>query len=177
MKNTGSMGGDCSMGERYRLRDKHLRDRPVVDLGSRAQCRCGATIKALWRRRWHCTLCARWTRSYKASGISSADIDRAIEHARPAPGAVSPTAVHNRLLEHEQAKDTDPDGRARALRLRLRDVLHHGSRRQIADAAKQGIEILTTRENSNNGDEPTPTAAKRDAQAAADGQPNDPRGH
>lgn len=61
-RNTGYLGGDVTMEVRYRMRDRYLSRRPSVDLGWRAQCRCGATQYTHWRARWYCTTCARWVR-------------------------------------------------------------------------------------------------------------------
>ncbi len=62
MSDTGILGGDVSMGKRFRLRNKYLASRTGVDLGYRRQCRCGGTIYTLWRRRWYCVACGRWVR-------------------------------------------------------------------------------------------------------------------
>ena len=65
MSNTGYLGGDVTMAERYRLRDKYLAGLPVEDLGWRNQCRCGGTQYVCWRHRWYCRVCARWVRRPK----------------------------------------------------------------------------------------------------------------
>lgn len=59
---TGYLGGDVSADERRRLRDKHLRDRPIADYGFHNQCRCGGTEYTLWRARYYCVRCGRWKR-------------------------------------------------------------------------------------------------------------------
>ena len=63
-KSSGYLGGDVSMEERYRLRDKHIT--PIacraVDAGVRDQCRCGEMRWVKWRGRWYCVRCARWVR-------------------------------------------------------------------------------------------------------------------
>jgi hypothetical protein len=61
---SGYLGGDVSMAERYRLRDKHITPLAckAVDFGWRDQCRCGETKYAKWRGRWYCIRCARWVR-------------------------------------------------------------------------------------------------------------------
>ena len=64
MADTGYLGGDVSMAERHRMRDKYLRGRASQNLGWRAQCRCGGTVYTRWRRRWYCVRCARWVRSF-----------------------------------------------------------------------------------------------------------------
>lgn len=59
-RNSGYLGGDVSMEQRYRLRDRYLTALPAVDLGWRNQCRCGSMVYAKWRGRWYCKRCARW---------------------------------------------------------------------------------------------------------------------
>lgn len=68
MANAGYLGGDVSMAERYRLRDKYLApiSSQAKDLGWRAQCRCGGTKYVQWRGRWHCIRCARWVRKFNS---------------------------------------------------------------------------------------------------------------
>lgn len=60
--NSGYLGGDVSMAERHRLRDKYLT--PIayraVDKGLRCQCRCGGTLYVRWRGRWYCPRDGRW---------------------------------------------------------------------------------------------------------------------
>lgn len=61
---SGYLGGDVSMAERHRLRDKYLK--PIADFardaGLRNQCRCGGTLYVRWRGRHYCMHCARWVR-------------------------------------------------------------------------------------------------------------------
>lgn len=65
MANSGYLGGDVSMAERFKLRDKYLA--PLADFardqGLRNQCRCGGTRYVKWRGRWYCIRCARFIRS------------------------------------------------------------------------------------------------------------------
>lgn len=60
---TGALGGDVSMRERYKLRDRYIVPLSAVDLTWRHQCRCGSTIYSLWRGRYYCRTCARWIRA------------------------------------------------------------------------------------------------------------------
>lgn len=66
MQNSGYLGGDVSMAERFRLRDKHLSPHIAAgkarDLGPRNQCRCGRTTYVKWRGRFYCIGCARFVR-------------------------------------------------------------------------------------------------------------------
>ena len=62
MNPTGYLGGNVSMRERHRPRDKYLAGREPVDLGCRRQCRCGGTRYTIKWKRWYCVQCARWVR-------------------------------------------------------------------------------------------------------------------
>lgn len=68
MAHSGYLGGDVSMAERYRLRDKYIA--PLADItvdgGWHNQCRCGGTTYVEWRKRFYCTFCARWVKELKA---------------------------------------------------------------------------------------------------------------
>ncbi len=64
LNNTGWLGGDISIAERRVLLERYIRSLPSHDFGARAQCRCGGTTRALWRKRWHCTICGRWVRKF-----------------------------------------------------------------------------------------------------------------
>ncbi len=69
MPNTGYLGGNVSMAERYRLRDKYLKplaDR-AVKFNWRGQCRCGSMEYVHWRGRWYCIRCARFVRNLSAA--------------------------------------------------------------------------------------------------------------
>lgn len=70
MRPTGSLGGDVSMRERYRLRDLHITPLPEIDLGWKHQCRCGSTVYAKWRGRYYCKRCARWINAKYLTGGS-----------------------------------------------------------------------------------------------------------
>jgi hypothetical protein len=64
LANSGYLGGDVSMAERHRMRDKYIAPRLGVQLGLKAQCRCGGTVYVKWRKRWYCQKCARWVRTF-----------------------------------------------------------------------------------------------------------------
>lgn len=61
-QNSGYLGGDVAMSVRHAMRDRYIAPLEGVDCGMENQCRCGGTIYALWRKRWHCKVCARWVR-------------------------------------------------------------------------------------------------------------------
>lgn len=63
--NAGYLGGNVSMAERYRLRDKYLAPiaHRAVDQGPHNQCRCGGTLYVQWRGRWYCPRDGRWVRT------------------------------------------------------------------------------------------------------------------
>ena len=67
MANSGYLGGDVSMAERYRLRDKYITPLAdvTVDGGLENQCRCGGATYVEWRGRYYCVRCARWVRNLK----------------------------------------------------------------------------------------------------------------
>ena len=64
MANSGYLGGNVSMAERQKMRDKYLR--PIGDFardrGLENQCRCGGTKYVYWRGRHYCIVCARFVR-------------------------------------------------------------------------------------------------------------------
>ena len=62
--NTGTLGGDSSWYERLRLLERHIEHLQAVDLGLRAQCRCGQTLYSKWRGRWVCRRCGRWVKRF-----------------------------------------------------------------------------------------------------------------
>lgn len=65
-RNTGTLGGNISIGDKAKLVAKYLTPHldEAKDLGPRAQCRCGSTIRLKWRRRWYCVRCGSWVRIF-----------------------------------------------------------------------------------------------------------------
>lgn len=66
MANTGLLGGNVSVHERDRLRDKYIMPlkADAVDFTLSCQCRCGGTLRVKWRGLWYCIQCARWVRRF-----------------------------------------------------------------------------------------------------------------
>jgi len=65
MNNTGYLGGwQTSWEQRHALIQKHLAGRPTVDLGLRAQCRCGETEYTVKWGRHYCIRCGRFVRRF-----------------------------------------------------------------------------------------------------------------
>lgn len=64
--NTGRLGGNIAIRDKEKLIAKYLtpRSHEAVNLGTKAQCRCGSTMRLKWRKRWYCLRCGNWVRVF-----------------------------------------------------------------------------------------------------------------